>query len=171
MVTATRSGHLSCKGDTMEHASLITDYLQGPQVLREAIRGMTREQLLARPVAGKWSTQEVVCHLADFDPIIADRMKRVIAEEKPSLLGANENAFAAKLFYEDRDVEQELAIIEQTRRQMGRILKKLPLEAFQRTGIHNERGELTLRKLLEIGIRHILHHVEFIKEKRKALGV
>jgi hypothetical protein len=33
---------------------------------------MTREQLLARPVPGKWSTQEVVCHLADYEPIYAD---------------------------------------------------------------------------------------------------
>jgi uncharacterized damage-inducible protein DinB len=155
----------------MEHAALIADYLKGPELLREAVKGMTREQLLARPVAGKWSTQEVVCHLADFDPIIADRMKRVIAEEKPSLIGANENAFAAKLCYEERDVNEELTIIENTRRQMGRILKKLSPEDFQRTGMHSERGELTLKRLLELAVKHIPHHVEFVKEKRKALGV
>src|SRR5688572_15998704 len=99
----------------MEHAGLVADYLKGPEMLRDAVKGMSREQLLARPVAGKWSTQEVVCHLADFDPILADRMKRIIAEEKPTLLAANENSFAAKLCYEDRDTNEELAIIENTR--------------------------------------------------------
>src|SRR5262245_44003063 len=62
--------------------SLLEQYLQGPQQLRQAVAGLSREQLIARPVAGKWSTLEVVAHLADFDPILADRIKRVIAEDK-----------------------------------------------------------------------------------------
>src|SRR5437660_3629370 len=107
---------------------MIEAYLAGPRTLRQAVAGLTREQLLARPVPGKWSTLEVVCHLADFDPIIADRMKRVIAEERPQLLGADENRFAAALAYHQRDVEEELTIIERTRRQLARILRTLPAE-------------------------------------------
>ena len=63
----------------MNHDALIEEYLAGPGVLRRAVAGMTRDQLLARPIAGKWSSQEVVYHLADYEPIYADRMKRVIA--------------------------------------------------------------------------------------------
>src|SRR2546425_1256964 len=124
----------------MALAQLIEDYLAGPKNLRQAVAGMTREQLQARPVAGKWSTLEVVCHLADFDPILADRMKRVIAEEKPALIGADENKFAAALAYHDRDMEEELTIIERTRQQLARILRKLPADALKRVGVHNERG-------------------------------
>jgi uncharacterized damage-inducible protein DinB len=152
-------------------AELIETYLAGPRTLRQAVRGMSREQLLARPVAGKWSTLEVVSHLADFDPIIADRMKRVIAEDNPQLIGASEVKFAAALGYHDRDVEQELAIIENTRGQMARILRKLPAEAMQRSGVHNERGPVTLEKLLSTANNHIPHHLKFIEEKRKALGM
>jgi uncharacterized damage-inducible protein DinB len=150
---------------------LIESYLAGPQSLRQAVKGMSREQVLARPVPGKWSTLEVVCHLADFDPIIADRMKRVIAEEKPTLLGADEKRFAAALRYHDRDLEEELTIIDRTRSQMARILRQLPAEALQRTGHHNERGPLTLEQLLTTATNHIPHHVKFIVEKRKALGL
>src|SRR4051794_26138062 len=64
---------------------LANDYLAGPKFLRQAVADMTREQLLARPVAGKMTTLEVICHLSDFEPIMADRMKRVIAEENPTL--------------------------------------------------------------------------------------
>ena len=60
---------------------LIDDYLAGPQLLRQAVAGMSPEQLLARPVRGKWSTLEVICHLADFEIVYADRIKRVIAEQ------------------------------------------------------------------------------------------
>src|SRR5438128_8874192 len=98
-------------------SQLIDSYLAGPQTLRQAVAGMTREQLLARPVPGKWSTLQVVCHLSDFDPILSDRMKRVIAEDEPTLIGADENHFAANLAYQDRDLEEELTIIETGRKQ------------------------------------------------------
>src|SRR2546429_9291312 len=124
-------------------ATLVDNYLAGPAVLRKAVGGMTREQLRSRPVPGKWSTLEVVCHLADFDPILADRMKRVIAEERPTLLGADENRFAAALAYHDRDLEEELAIIDRTRSQLARILRKLPEDALARVGVHNERDPRT----------------------------
>ncbi len=151
--------------------TLIENYLGGVRTLRQAVAGLTREQLVARPVPGKWSTLEVVCHLADFDPILADRMKRVIAEDRPQLLGADENRFAAALAYHDRDAEEELAIIAQTRSQMAKILRRLPDAALGRVGVHNERGELTLERLLTMTTNHIPHHVQFIVEKRRALGL
>src|SRR5262249_51832430 len=108
---------------------------------------------------------------ADFDPIIADRMKRVIAEDNPTLLGADENRFAAALAYHERDLEEELTILERTRSQMARILRTLPAEALARAGTHNERGPQTLERLLQTVTNHIPHHLAFIVEKRKALGL
>jgi uncharacterized damage-inducible protein DinB len=148
---------------------LIDDYTAGPAALRQAVQGMSREQLCARPVPGKWSTLEVVCHLADFDPILADRMKRVIAEDRPSLIGADENRFAAALHYHERQLEEELTIVDATRGQMAKILRKLPDSALERVGVHSERGPLTLEQLLTSAIRHIPHHLKFIEEKRRAM--
>jgi hypothetical protein len=150
---------------------MIEEYLAGIATVRQAVAGMSREQILARPVAGKWSTLEVVCHLADFEPIFADRMKRVIAEDRPSLLGADEKHFAATLAYQSRDLEEELTLIEQTRRQMARILGTLRPEVLTRVGVHNERGPLTLEQLLKGATGHLLHHVRFIGDKRRALGL
>src|SRR5437660_11948301 len=143
-------------------AELVEKYLVGPKTLRQAVAGMTREQLVARPVPGKWSTLEVVCHLADFDPILAERMKRVIAEDRPKLIGADENKFAAALAYHDRDPEEELALVERTRSQMARILRRLPDEALARVGEHSERGPLTLGQLLKVAAGHVPHHLRFV---------
>ncbi|HEV8058971.1 MAG TPA: DinB family protein [Gemmataceae bacterium] len=150
---------------------LIDDYLAGPTILRKAVAGMTREQLTSRPVAGKWSTLEVVCHLADFDPILADRMKQIVALDQPALKGVDENRFASALGYQDRELEEELAIISATRAQMARILRKLPDAVLERVGIHSERGPLTLERILTLNTKHIPHHVAFIGEKKKALGI
>jgi hypothetical protein len=150
---------------------LIDNYLAGVQTLRKAVAGLTPQQLKARPVPGKWSTLEVVCHLSDFDPILADRMKRIIAEDGPQLLGADEKRFAAALAYHERDLEEELTIIERTRSQLARILRTLPDSALERVGVHNERGPLTLERLLTTATNHVAHHVKFIAEKRQALGL
>ena len=150
---------------------LADQYLAGAAQLRAAVAGMTREQLVARPVAGKWSTLEVIAHLADFDPIYADRMKRVIAEDNPTITGASEQKFAAALQYHERDLNEELTIIEATRSQFARILRKLPDSALLRVGMHNERGPLTLEQMLGLITNHITHHLKFILEKRQALGL
>jgi hypothetical protein len=152
-------------------STLIEQYLAGPAELRAAVAGMSREQLVAHPVPGKMSTLEVVCHIADFEPVYADRMKRVIALDKPTLLGADENLFRATLAYHERDVEEELAIVERTRSQMARILRTLGDVGWQRVGMHNERGPMTLEAIVTTITRHIPHHVSFLREKRQALGL
>lgn len=153
------------------YSSSIENYAAGARLLRTAVDGLSRDQLLARPIAGKWSTLEVVCHIADFEPIFADRMKLVLAEDRPVLAGADENRFHAVLAYHDRELEEELAIIENTRAQMARILRTLPDEAFQRVGVHSERGPITVEKLLSLVSNHIPHHLPFLHEKRRALAV
>ncbi len=154
----------------MNFDTLIEQYLAGPDLLRRAIAGMKKEQLFARPIPGKWSTQEVVCHLADYEPIYADRMKRVIALEEPELLKGDPQLFAARLAYDHRVVEEELAIIEWTRKQMVRIFRTLTPVDFQRRGGHSRDGVLTLEVLLQRITDHIPHHIWFIEEKRRAMA-
>jgi hypothetical protein len=154
----------------MDHEALIEQYLAGPELLRRAVSGMTGEQLLARPVPGKWSSQEAVCHLADYEPIYADRMKRVIALDGPELLPGDPRLFAARLAYDQRDLQEELACVELTRKQMARILRRLKPEVWQRRGRHSRDGALTLEDLLQRVTAHIPHHVRFIEEKRRAMA-
>jgi uncharacterized damage-inducible protein DinB len=152
-------------------AELLGDYEAGPGLLRKAVADLTPEQLRARPVEGRWSVLEVVCHLADFEPVLADRMKRVLALDKPLLMGADEKLFATRLAYHDRDPAEELAVIDATRKQMARVLRAAPPDVGQRVGVHSERGTLTLEQLLAGAARHIVHHLAFVQEKRRALGV
>jgi hypothetical protein len=155
----------------MKYDSLINDFAAGPQLLREAVRGMNREQLVARPVPGKWSTLEVVCHIADFEIVGADRIKRVIAQNQPTLPDGDEKAFAEALHYHDRELEEELQLIGGIRASTTRILRALKEEDFARIGTHTAAGPLTLQQFVERMAKHIRHHVGFIQEKRKALGI
>lgn len=155
----------------MSCRTLIDEYLAGPDLLRQATRGLSAEQLRARPIAGQWSTLEVVCHVADFEIVYADRIKRVLAEHEPTLFGGNPDQFAARLAYHQRDLEEELAVVESVRRSVGRILRTLEERDFTRVGRHSVDGPLTLGTLLERITQHIPHHVQFIHQKRQALGL
>ncbi len=154
----------------MNHRQLIDEYLAGTKKLRVATAGMTEEQLDARPIPGKWSTREVVCHIADIEPIYADRMKRAIAENQPTVFSGDPDVFAAGLAYDDRDLEEELQLIESVRRHMARILRTLNADGFQRTCIHSEEGPITVETLIQRMNRHIPHHIKFIEEKRAAIA-
>ncbi|MEI8373853.1 MAG: DinB family protein [Planctomycetota bacterium] len=154
----------------MEPTTLIDGYLDGPQLLRKAVAGMSHEQLMARPIPGKWSTLEVICHLADFEIVCGDRIKRVIAENEPTFSSGDPDLFAARLAYDQRNAEEELLLIELIRKQVARILRTLKAEDFQRRGIHSEAGPLTLETLIQRMTGHIPHHVQFIEEKRKAMA-
>lgn len=154
----------------MSFAALIDQYVAGTEALRKSVKGLSREQLIARPIAGKWSTLEVVAHLADFEPVFAIRMMRVISHERPLLGVSDENLFAATLHYQERVVEEELALIDVTRKKMARILRLLPAEAANRMGVHAFKGLVSLEGILTSAINHIPHHIPFIEEKRKALG-
>jgi hypothetical protein len=97
-------------------------------------------------------------------------MMRVVSHERPLLLVADENLFAATLNYQGRDLDEELAVIDSTRKKMARILRALPAEAANRVGIHSFKGLVSLESILTSAVNHIPHHVAFIEEKRKAMG-
>ena len=149
---------------------LIDEYLCGPQILRDAVAGMTHEEALAHPIPGKWSTLELVAHLADFEPVYADRMKRTLAEDEPTLFGGDPDKFAARLAYHERNLDDELTLIAIVRKQMAVILRTVPEAEFQRVGRHSEAGPLSLRTFLERITGHIPHHLPFIAEKRQAIA-
>jgi len=152
-------------------AQLIKNYETGPSLLANSVSQMTEEQLDASPIAGRWSTRQVICHIADFEPIYADRMKRIIAEEVPTLLGGDPNDFVARLHYEARDIGNELRLIEVTRIQLASILKTIDEAEFERIGMHSRDGELSIKTLLERITGHIPHHIETIEAKKRSLGL
>ena len=154
----------------MDHESLIDDYTEGPAKLREAIAGMTDAEIDAAPVSGKLSTRQVICHLADFELIGAERIKRALAEESPTVFDGDPNRFTAALAYDQRDIGEELRLIEAIRRHMTPLLRSLGESDFQRSVVHSSEGEMTVRVLLERITNHIPHHIEFIRRKREALS-
>ena len=114
---------------------------------------------------------EVVCHLADTDANIAHRIKRVLTVERPTFDRVNPERLLGALSYRGRDAAEVVALNDLTRRQIVHILRIAPSEAWERTGIVNERGARTVAQMVDGAIEHLSHHLRFIVEKRRALGL
>jgi len=149
---------------------LIEEYAACGPRLRQAVTGLTRDELTARPGPGKWSILELVLHLTDSDCIAIDRMKRMLTEDNPPLLYADETAYVDRLFSHEQSLEDALTLFELGRRQFARVLRKLPDEAFERRGTHNRRGTVTVGDMVKDYIAHVDHHLKFLHDKRLRLG-
>jgi uncharacterized damage-inducible protein DinB len=155
----------------MDQKALIDQFEAGGGKAKAAIAGLSREDLFAVPVPGMWSIQQVIVHLQDSEAVAIDRMKRVIAEAKPPLLmGYDENQYTANLSYDQQSAADAVEMVELGRRQFTKVLRKLPAAAWDRFGIHSERGKLTLSELLQSFTKHLEHHLKFAYEKRSKLG-
>jgi hypothetical protein len=150
-------------------ADLIAAYERGITDLRSAVAGMTAEQVLARPVPGRWSTLEVVAHPADTEIYYTDRIERTLALERPLLIGVDERPYPGRLNYQAFDLAEELDLFTALRRHGARILRLQPPEAWRRVGVHSETGLVTLRQQVFQAVRHVRHHLPFIAEKRAAM--
>jgi hypothetical protein len=145
-------------------------YSAGAPVPAESIVGLTSQQLLARPIPGTWSIQEIVVHLADADVVAAYRMKRIIAEDQPRLDVWDENAFVANLSYHKISASDTAQLFRANRIVMSTILQTLPDSAFDRIAIHPEVGEMTLGLFVRTYAHHLEHHMGFLNKKKAMLS-
>jgi uncharacterized damage-inducible protein DinB len=156
--------------------TILEDFETGGLELQKAIAGLKREQLLwAPPPAagiGLWTIQQVVCHLMDDELIWTSRMKQIIAEDHPKIMGYDESKFAAKLHYEAMDAQVAAQMLVLNRQQFSAILKALPESTFGRTGEHVDIGVFTVEQGVTWTAEHLHHHVRYIemKKERQANG-
>lgn len=152
-------------------AEILERYAAGGSLLAYAASGLTPQQEQARPGPGAWSISELVVHLVDSDLVGIDRMKRVIAEENPTLYAYDENAWIARLGAQEMPIEEAVNLFAANRHWMSKILRRCAPDDFARAGMHTEAGRKTLAELLVGYCNHLDHHLKFLYAKRGNLGV
>src|SRR5260370_723002 len=149
-------------------------FRRGRELLAVVLTGVYGEEMDFTPAPDKWSIRQIVAHVADSELVGAQRFRQVIAEDNPTLGAYDQNAWAKNLDYARRQPKQSLESFRRVRAENYDLLKSLPESAFERTGVHSERGSLTLRQLLEGYAEHAESHarqMQAIREEfKKAKG-
>ena len=155
-------------------AETLERFRRGPEVLAMVLTGVFGEETDFTSAPGKWSIRLLIAHLADSEMVGAQRFRQVIAEDNPPLGAFDQDAWARNLDYARKQPKQSLESFRRVRAENYELLKSLPESAFERTGVHSERGPLTLRQLLETYADHAESHARQMQtirdEYKKAKG-
>jgi len=151
---------------------LIEQFAAGADVPKRAIKGLSKKDLNTLPpgAPGLWTIQQIVVHLMDSHLMMGTRVKRIVAEEKPLISAYDESKWTANLFYEKTDVAQACELFRLNQLMIADLFRQLPDKAFDREGVHTERGLIKLGQMVKGYIDHLDHHMKFLRAKRKLLG-
>jgi hypothetical protein len=125
-------------------AEIIKTLRATPVVLRALVAGVDDARLRRRPASGEWATIEVVGHLADTEERALARVRHILAEDGPELEPFDQETLAEERHYLRLDLEDELARLEDLRRQHLAKLEALDDSGWERTGRHGEHGVMSV---------------------------
>src|SRR5262245_24936886 len=151
---------------TPERARLIERYRGGAAELRAALAGATDDDLDRPAPDGGWSARQVAHHVAESEATAYVRLRRLVAEDSPTIVGYDEELFARRNHY-DRPIASALAVVDAVRASSVELLDSLTDEEWERSGRHSDSGRYTIDDWLRIYASHPGDHAEQV---RKAIG-
>jgi hypothetical protein len=117
----------------------------GPAIFSALLNGCTEEQ--ARTLRGggeDWSVVEVVCHLRDAEERALERMRLMRDQANPFIAAYDQEEWAHERNYTAQDLRESFAAFVNFREQHAAELAALSPEAWERTGRHEEWGQITI---------------------------
>lgn len=125
--------------------------------------------LRTRPFYGKWTPNEVIGHLTDSEWVYGYRLRLILCEDNPTILGTSQDSWVAALRHNERE-PSELVEIFRTLRQFNlAVWKRVSPADLERTGQHNERGPEPLGVMLRMLAGHDLSHLDQITRHIEAV--
>src|SRR5438552_8871390 len=153
-----------------ERQELIGRYQDGYSQVAESLNGFPQDSLTAHPIPGKWSAAEIVHHLADSETTSALRLRRLLVDDHPLIQGYDQEAYAAHLDYNKREIAPALEAFRAARATTAQLFDLMSNEDWQREGTHSESGAYTPDDWLEIYAAHAHNHAGQIRRLREALA-
>jgi len=151
-----------------EREKLIQQYADGPRRLGEALARVPAAARTWRPAPGEWSVHEVICHCADSETTAYSRIRYVLAEKEPVIVGYDQEEWARRFDYHALPLEPALAAVASVRAVTAALLRRLPADAWTRKARHTESGEYGAEKWLEIYADHLEGHARQIENNLAA---
>ena len=113
-----------------------------------------------RPAPGEWSAIEVLGHMIDKMYHWANRVERVLNEDRPRLLAYDQDAEVRTHDYQNADPLALQKTLQQQCEQFALLVASLPSTAFVREGVHSENGVMTLRQCIQAPLNSVPEHLE-----------
>ena len=142
---------------------------QTPAALQQFLDTVPADIATMPEAPGKWSIREVVQHLADSELVGGFRLRMVLAHDRPTLTGYDQDLWAGRLRYCDVQIQDALEQFVALRRANLRLWQGLSPADLTRVGLHGERGEESLEHMRRLYAGHDLLHLRQLKRIRASL--
>jgi hypothetical protein len=141
-----------------------------PKKLASFLKSASPSKLRKRPAPDKWSVAEILAHLADAEIVVGWRIRSILGAPGTSIQAFDQDAWAAAGNYVKRDPRKSVEQFRAVRDANLALYKSLSPEQWKHFGMHAERGEESLTRILHMMAGHDLNHISQIEQilaKRK----
>lgn len=146
-----------------QREALVEQYARGPERVREALSKVPSEALQWKPAPDRWSVHEVVVHCADSESNAALRLRYLLAEKEPLIVGYDQDEWARLFDYHAQPLEVSLAVAAAARERTVPLLRRMGEADWKKAGRHTESGPYTAEDWLRVYAAHLEGHARQIE--------
>lgn len=110
----------------------------------------------------RFTFRQAVAHLADWEEIDFDRIKTAVESPRAEIPGIDETDRMIAMDYDRLDPREQVEVYAQRREALIVYLQGLPADAWARTVVHAEKGEMSVYDWANCLIGHDLYHIEHL---------
>jgi len=151
-----------------EREPLIVEYERGAAVLRAAWETVPEDAEKWKPAPDKWSAHEVIIHCADSETYAATRIRLLVGEKDPVIVGYDQEAWARAFNYHSQSTDRALRTVDAVRSATLPLLRSFTEEDWVKTGRHTESGPYSASDWLRSYAAHLTGHARQIEKNLAA---
>lgn len=136
---------------------------RSPARLEARLTPLDEGLLAKRPRPGAWSVKEILGHLGDGEWVYGYRLRMMLSHERPAIAGYDQDVMVAGMVHNERPISM---LLEEFRRLRGLnvdLYLRTRGPAWERAGLHAERGEESVGLSIRLLAGHDLRHIDQIE--------
>jgi len=131
--------------------------------LERLIQRAAPAKLRKRPAPEKWSPAEIIAHLADVEIVTSWRVRSILRAPGTPVQAFDQDAWVAAGPYAKRDARKSLEQFRILRDTNLALYKTLTPDQWKHHGIHAERGEESIERIVRMIAGHDINHLEQVE--------
>jgi hypothetical protein len=146
------------------NAYLLPSLEFGPLVVRRLLDRLPAGRLDEALHPDRFTAREVVAHLADWEPIMRDRIRIALDQPGAEIPAYDEGQMALDHRYAEQDPAAQAEVFIRERAETAAFLRGLAAEDWGKHAFHPERGRQSVEDLANLLLGHDLYHIEQLTE-------
>jgi hypothetical protein len=136
----------------------------GPLTVQRLLRLISEHRWDEALHPDRFTPREVVAHLADWEPIMRERIRAAVTTPGQTIAAYDEGKMALDHAYRTSVPHEQAELYRMERRTTAEFLRSVTPDQWRHTVHHRERGLQSAEDLANLVLGHDLYHIEQLSE-------